>query len=323
MSTSKRPKLLTQLRNEIRTRGYSYSTEKNYAKWVREFVLYHQKQHPENLKEDHVASFLHYLVNERNVAPATQNQALCAILFLYRKVLGRSGFYVDDISWSKKPKRIPVVLSIHEIDILFRCIDPRFSLPLKLLYGAGLRSSEVVRLRIGDIDFNHQQILIRNSKGKQDRFTLLPVSISNELQEQVRRVSDLHSKDLNRGYGFTSLPNALHLKYPNAPGELIWQYVFPSSKIGRDPRSGYFVRHHMSPRTMQRVLKTAVHKSGVIKKVNLHTLRHSFATHLLQSGYDIRTVQELLGHKSVSTTMVYTHVLNKGGLAVQSPIDRV
>ena len=319
----RQPKLLDQVRNAIRIKGYSYSTEKNYVKWIRQYILFHQKQHPENMDESHVREFLHHLINQLTVAPSTQNQALCALLFLYREVIKKKNFYINDLVWSKKPKKIPVVLTVDEVDSLFRYIQHKHDLPVRLLYGAGLRCSEVLRLRVGDIDFGHNQILVRNSKGKQDRFTLLPSALKTDLDKQIDRVKNLHQRDIRRGYGHTYLPYALHIKYPNASQELIWQYVFPSRIIGTDPRSGKQVRHHMSPRILQRIVKEGVKKAEIRKKVTLHTLRHSFATHLLQSGYDIRTVQELLGHKDVSTTMIYTHVLNKGGLAVRSPIDQI
>lgn len=317
------PKLLDRVRNAIRIKGYSYSTEKNYVKWIRQYILYHQKQHPSNLDELHVRAFLNHLVNQLSVAPSTQNQALCALLFLYREVIGKKDFYINGLTWSKKPKRIPVVLTVREVENLFRFIKHKHDLPVRLLYGAGLRSSEVLRLRVGDIDFGHSQILVRNSKGKQDRFTLLPSALKADLEKQIEQVKKLHQRDLQRGYGHANLPYALHVKYPNASQEFTWQYVFPSRIIGTDPRSGKQVRHHMSPRILQRIVKEGVKKAGIPKRVTLHTLRHSFATHLLQSGYDIRTVQELLGHKDVSTTMIYTHVLNKGGLAVRSPIDQI
>lgn len=320
---NRQPKLLDRFRNCLRRSGYSYQTEKNYVKWVYQYVRFHNTKHPDTLGEPQVEEFLNHLVNRRTVAASTQNQALCALLFLYRQVLNRENFFISNLTWSKKPKRIPVVLTRDETDALFKAIQNRkHALPLRLLYGAGLRSSEVLRLRVADVDFGHNQIQVRNSKGKEDRFTILPLTLRDWLADQISKVENLHKNDLRRGYGHVSLPHALHLKYPNASKELIWQYVFPSRTIGVDPRSKQVVRHHLSPGNLQKLLKFAVYNAGIRKKVTLHTLRHSFATHLLQSGYDIRTVQELLGHKSVSTTMIYTHVLNKGGLAVQSPIDK-
>ena len=317
----KKPKLLSQVRNKIRTKGYSCSTEKSYVQWIKQYVHFHNLRHPENLDEQHVSSFLNYLVNQRHVAGSTQNQALSAILFLYRVVLDNPDFYVKNLDWSKKPKRIPVVCSKQEVNDIFKVLDPKMLLPIKLIYGAGLRVSELIRLRVCDVDFDHAQLQIRSGKGKKDRFTILPATLIQDLSDQIAKVKRVHKNDVKNGFGYVSLPNALHKKYPSAAREIIWQFVFPSSRIGKDPRSSLKVRFHISRSTLQRSLREAVSKTGIAKKVTLHTLRHSFATHLLQAGYDIRTVQELLGHNNINTTMIYTHVIGKGGFAVRSPLD--
>jgi len=317
----KKPKLLTQVKQKIRAKGYSHSTEKSYIQWIKQYIQFHKLKHPATLTHEDVSTFLNYLVEKRHIAGSTQNQALSAILFLYRQILDQPDFYIENLDWSKKPKRIPLVLSKEEVKEVFNYLDPKELLPVKLLYGAGLRVSELVRLRVGDIDFQHAQLRIRNSKGKKDRFTILPASIIDELHAQVRFVHSLHQEDVEKGFGSAPLPFALHIKYPSAAKELAWQFVFPSSRISKDPRSCSMVRHHVSPTTLQRTLKIAVRKAGIAKQVTLHTFRHSFATHLLQNGYDIRTVQELLGHDNVQTTMIYTHILGKGGFAVRSPLD--
>ncbi len=316
-----KPKLLTRLRNEIRTLGYSWHTEKTYVFWVRDFIIFHNKQHPSVLGQDDVNTYLSYLVNNRHVAPSTQNQALSALLFLYRRLLGQPDFAVAGVNWSKKPKRIPVVFSKDEIKRFFENVNPQVALHLKLMYGAGLRVSELIRLRICDLDFENGQLHIRSGKGKQDRFTLLPKSLRNALEQQVQKVYAIHKSDKKRGLLSISLPYAIHKKYPGATNEFSWHFLFPSKVIGVDPRSGKQARHHVSRDTLQRGFKNALKAAGFRKRATLHTLRHSFATHLLQSGYDIRTVQELLGHKDVSTTMIYTHVLKMGSFAVKSPAD--
>ena len=320
-SKHNKPKLLARLRNKIRLKGYSLSTEKSYVKWVREFVLFHQKSHPENLGEDKVQRFLEYLVNKRHIAPSTQNQALCALLFLYRSVLGQKDFYVSKVEWSKKSRRIPVVLSAHEVKRVLDALQGRAALPLKLMYGTGLRLAECIKLRVMDIDFEYKQVTVRHGKGRKDRTTVLPNSLITPLLEQLERVKAWHNHDLQKGYGSVPLPHALSKKYPGAATDIRWQYLFPSSKIGRDPRSGLHTRFHLSRETLHRELQQAARIAGITKRISTHTLRHSFATHLLESGYDIRTVQELLGHNDLATTMIYTHVLKTGGKAVKSPLD--
>ncbi len=316
-----RPKILTRLRNKIRLKGYSYSTEKNYVKWVKEYIIFHRKTHPENLGEENVKEFLTYLVNQRRVSPSTQNQALCAIIFLYRNVLDNPEFYVDKVEWSKKTSRLPIVMSVNEVRSVLEMLQGNAALPLRLMYGAGLRVSECIRLRILDIDTEYKQLTVRNGKGKKDRTTVLPESLLEPVNQQIKRVENLHKRDLNRGFGAAPLPHALSKKYSNAATDLRWQFLFPSKKIGLDPQNGHEGRFHVSRETLHRELRLAVKLAGITKKVSTHTLRHSFATHLLQSGYDIRTVQELLGHNDVATTMIYTHVLKTSGHAVRSPLD--
>lgn len=318
-----KPKLLDLLRSKIRRKGYSYSTEKSYSQWTKQYIYFFNKTHPTELNSTHVLKFLDHLVNRRHVAPSTQNQALSALLFLYRHVLDQPDFYVENIDWSKKPRRIPTVLSVDEISTIFKHTDQFVILPIKLMYGSGLRVSEVIRLRITDIDFEHNQLQIRNSKGKKDRFTIFPLSLLDDIQSQIQKVHRIHKRDLANNLGHAPLPYALHKKYPGASNSLNWQFLFPSRNLVTDHNSNNTVRYHVSRSVLQRAFKEAAQKSGIRKHVTLHVLRHSFATHLLQNNYDIRTVQELLGHENVSTTMIYTHVLKLGGFAVKSPLDNL
>lgn len=315
-------KLLTQLKEEIRRRNYSYKTEKAYSQWIVRYVKFHGLKHPVEMDESHVVSFLNHLANKRNVAASTQNQALSAILFLYKNILGKSLDKLDKLKRAKRTRHMPVVLSESEARDILVHLSGVHKLLISLLYGSGLRISEALRLRILDIDLGYNQILVRNGKGRKDRITMLPQSIKSDLRDQMDKVKNLHQRDINRGFGETILPKALALKYPNAPKEFKWQYLFPSIKRSVDPRSGKRHRFHISARDIRRSIQYAVRKCGIEKKVTPHTFRHSFATHLLKGGYDIRTVQELLGHKSVKTTMIYTHVLNRGGKGVKSPLDK-
>lgn len=321
--TEKKPKLLDLVRNRIRLMGYSLNTERTYTDWIRKYIVWSGLRHPSELDESNLRSWLEHLVNNVNVAASTQNQALCAVLFLYRQVLGRPDFYVDQVVWSRKPTRIPVVLSVDEIRRLFLHTDPEYMLHLKLMYGSGLRLSELIRLRLGDVDLEHHQLLIRAAKGNKDRFTMIPLTLVGDLTHQIELAKRVHARDLTRGNGYASLPNALHKKYGTAVRSTVWQFLFPSRNVSRDPRSGFVCRHHISRKTVQKTVVNATRRSGLTKRVTTHTLRHSFATHLLQQGYDIRTVQELLGHNKVSTTMIYTHVLNRGGKGVHSPVDKL
>lgn len=315
------PQLFERLITEIRVRNYSIRTERAYLDWVIRFIEFHRRKDPEKLEAPDIVRFLEYLVVERQVSASTQSQALNALAFLYRKVLGRE-LDLGTFSYAKKPRHVPVVLTRDEIKSLIRAIDiDIYRLIAGLLYGCGLRLMECIRLRLLDIDFGYMQILIRNAKGNKDRVVPLPRKLVDALQKQIQQVKSLHQLDLDEGRGGVYLPVALARKYPNASKELKWQYLFPSSRASTDPRTGVIRRHHIHERNTQRYIRKAAEKAGIMKKVSTHTLRHSFATHLLESGSDIRTVQELLGHADVSTTMIYTHVLNKPGVSVNSPLD--
>jgi len=313
-------KLLDQLREVLRLKHYSYRTEEAYVNWVRRFIIFHDKRHPAEMGAPEIQTFLAHLAQEGNVSASTQNQALSALLFLYREVLHREIDFVS-LPTAKRPKRLPTVLTRDEVRRLLDCLDGVYKLMAQLLYGSGLRLMECVRLRIQDLDFEYRTITVRDGKGEKDRIVPLPETVIPELHRQIERVRLIHEEDLAAGYGEVYLPDALERKYPNAAREFIWQYLFPASKRSLDPRSGKERRHHIDPSALQRAVRQAAHKAAIAKRVTCHTLRHSFATHLLQAGYDIRTVQELLGHKDVRTTMIYTHVLQRGGLAVRSPLD--
>jgi integron integrase len=314
-------RLLDQVRDRIQVLHYSIRTEQSYISWIKRFILFNNKKHPADMGRLEIEAFLTYLAVKRNVAAGTQNQALNAILFLYRQVLNIDLPWLEDVTRAKKPKRLPVVLTVNEINAIFSYLDGVKGLVAQLLYGTGMRLMECLRLRIKDIDFERKEILVRQGKGGKDRVTVLPEKVIDALHLHLERVKTLHTKDIIDGYGCVYMPFALGRKYPNACREWGWQYVFPSSKIGPDPRSSRRARHHMSSQVIQRVIKLAIRRANINKPASTHTLRHSFATHLLENGYDIRTVQELLGHKDVSTTMIYTHVLNKGGRGVKSPLD--
>lgn len=313
---------MQDLRGAIRVRHYSLRTENSYIKWVQKFLQFYRLQNPRSLGEQQINTFLSHLAVHENIAASTQNQALCAIIFFFKNVLDKE---VGDLSliWAQKSRKIPVVLSRDEVKSLLSHLDNEYKLMALLMYGAGLRLLEVLRLRIKDVDFNYKQLLIRDAKGHKDRVTPLPESTVSLLEHQIKHVEQLHKKDLSDGYGSVYLPYALDRKYPNAEYELKWQYVFPAFRISKDPRSGQYQRHHLHESVLQKIIKQAVRKAGIQKPATSHTLRHSFATHLLEDGYDIRTVQELLGHNSVETTMIYTHVIQKGGRAVKSPADKL
>lgn len=314
-------KLLTQVREEIRRRNYSYKTEQSYTSWIKRYIRFNGTVHPVELNDKDVERYLNYLANERNVAASTQNQALSALVFLYKEVLGRVSMDLRGIERAKKPLRVPVVLSVQEIKSLLGFIDKDNLLMCELMYGCGLRISECLRLRIQDIDFEMHQISVRSGKGLKDRWVMLPESCVPALNVQIQQVIKLHNADIRKGYGQALLPKALARKYPGEVKELRWQYLFPSILLKKDPRSGDIHRHHISSRRVQKAIKKASGLSRIQKQVTAHTFRHSFATHMLQNGYDIRTVQELLGHKNLKTTMIYTHVLNKGGTYIKSPVD--
>jgi integron integrase len=317
------PRLLDQVRDAIRRRHYSYRTEQTYLHWIKRFIYFSGKRHPRDMGEAEVTSFLSHLASERDVAASTQNQALSALLFLYGPVLGIALPWMKGIVRAKRPVRVPVVLTRDEVRALLAQLEGTKWLMAGLLYGAGLRLRECLKLRVKDVDFGYRQITVRDGKGAKDRVTMLPAGLAEPLRTHLSRVKRLHERDREEGYGEAALPDALARKYPSAAYEWGWQFVFPSRKRSVDPRSGAIRRHHLFDDVLPRAISQAARDAGIAKPVGSHTLRHSFATHLLEGGYDIRTVQELLGHADVSTTMVYTHVLNKGGRGVASPLDRL
>jgi integron integrase len=317
-----RPRLLDQLRDRIRLKHYSIRTEEAYSEWVRRFVLFHGKRHPRDLGHAEVEAFLTHLAVAGRVAASTQNQAKSALLFLYKEVLGLELPWLSAVQSAKRPARLPVVLTRDEVRVVFGHTSGTPGLILRLLYGSGLRILEGLRLRVKDVDFERREIVVRDGKGARDRVTMLPAGLVPALLEHLARVQALHRADLAQGHGAVHLPFALARKYPNAAREWGWQYVFPSRGRSADPRSGEVRRHHAGDQAVQRALRGAIRKAGIAKPATPHTLRHSFATHLLEDGYDIRTVQELLGHRDVATTQIYTHVLNRGPRAVLSPLDR-
>jgi len=316
-----KPKLLEQVRQLIRMRHYSIRTEQAYLQWIRRYIGFHGMRHPSELGADHLTQFLSDLAVRGQVAAATQNQALNAILFLYREVLKIELPWINDVQRAKRPQRLPVVLTRTEVRSLLAHLEGTEWLMASITYGGGLRLLECLRLRVKDLEFDRGEILVRDGKGNKDRITMLPRSLVEPLRTHLARVRSLHERDIGDGFGRVYLPFALDRKYPNADLEWGWQYVFPATRRSVDPRSGVERRHHASEAVLQRAVKNAVRQSGILKPASVHTLRHSFATHLLESGYDIRTVQELLGHSDVKTTMIYTHVLNRGGRGVVSPLD--
>ncbi len=315
------PKLLDRVRERIRYKHYSLRTEESYVQWIRRFVIFHGKRHPSEMGAPEVEAFLTSLAVEGNVAASTQNQARSALLFLYKEVLGSELPWLNNVEQAKKPRRLPVVLTEDEVRSVLGSLDGVAWLAAALLYGSGLRLMECMRLRIQDIDFKRREILVRDGKGFKDRVTMLPAKVASPLQQHLEKVKALHAADLAEGFGEVYLPYALERKYPNAGKSWGWQYVFPAGKRSLDPRSGKTRRHHLDEQAIQRAVKQAVRNTSIVKAATPHTLRHSFATHLLQNGQDIRTVQELLGHEDVQTTMIYTHVLNRGGRGVTSPLD--
>ena len=318
-----KPRLLDQVRNTIRMRHYSLRTEESYIGWIKRYIFFHNKRHPKDMGEKEINEFLTNLAVNQKVAASTQNQAFNALLFLYREILKQEFGDLGEVVRAKKPRRLPVVLSMDEIRAIINLLDGSKWLMAQLMYGSGLRVMECVRLRVKDIDFAYRQIVVREGKGGKDRITMLPAIVIDHLKRHLEKVKALHELDLKAGFGSVFLPNALERKYKHADRSWGWQYVFPSSKRSIDPRSGAERRHHVHESVIQRAVKDAIRKAGLTKGGNCHAFRHSFATHLLEAGYDIRTVQELLGHKDVSTTMIYTHVLNRGGKAVTSPGDMI
>ena len=313
--------LMSEMHTALRSRHYSRRTEQSYSLWVRRFILFHGLRHPAEMGEAEINAFLTDLAVKRKVSASTQNQALAALLFLYRHVLGRKVGDLGDVIRARKPQRLPVVMTRDEVKTVLDHLGGDTRLMAALMYGGGLRLMECLRLRVQDIDFAQGEILVRDGKGGKDRVTVLPHSLMSPLKAHLKTVKRIHERDLAAGWGRVQLPDALARKYPKAPTDWSWQWVFPQQHRWRNATTGEQGRHHAHETIPQRAMKEAVQKAGVIKHASCHTLRHSFATHLLESGYDIRTIQELLGHKDVRTTMIYTHVLNRGGLGVRSPAD--
>ncbi len=315
------PKLLDRVRTLMRTRHYSYETEKRYIYWIKQYIFYHNIRNPDEMGAAEVEEFLSHLAVEKNVSASTQNQALAALLLLYKQVLQIDLPWLEKLKPAKKSDRVPVVLTKEEVRMILAELKNTNWLIANLLYGSGLRLIEALRLRVKDLDFGFRQIVVRDGKGGKDRFTVMPTILIEPLQKQLEFVRNMHEQDLKRGLGKVEMPFALARKYANAETEWAWQYVFPSKSLSKNPRSGATGRHHVSPASLQKAFKTAVRKSRIPKSASPHTLRHSFATHLLQDGYDIRTIQDLLGHKELTTTMIYTHVMHQNQIGVRSPAD--
>jgi len=316
-------RLLDRTQQALRRQHYSLRTERAYLAWIRRFILFHNKRHPASMGAPHIESFLTYLAVHEKVAAPTQNQALSAVLFLYRHILGTEiAFPLQNVR-ARQAHRVPTVLSRDEVQRVFGALAGPHLLLARLLYGSGLRLMECLRLRVKDLDFDLLQITVRDGKWLKDRVTILPESLAPALSDHLLHVRQLHQADLKIGLGAVALPDAFEHKNPSAPTDWRWQFAFPARAVSRDPRSGRLFRHHVGPAGLQRAVSRAARAAGLTKRVSCHTLRHSFATHLLENGYDIRTVQDLLGHKDLKTTMVYTHVLQRGGLAVRSPLDHV
>lgn len=315
------PRLLDQMRERIRVKHYSIRTEETYLHWVKRYILFHHKRHPAEMGAPEVEAFLSHLATTANVSASTQNLALSSILFLYKEVLVVDLPWLEGVTRAKKPQRLPVVMTRDEVRQVLAHMQGTHHLMASLMYGTGMRLMECVRLRVKDVDFARREILVREGKGNKDRVTMLPDSLASALQAHLEKVQRVHAQDCAEGCGDVYLPHALARKYPHAATDWGWQYVFPATSRSRDPRSDAVRRHHVNEQAYQRAIKSAVRDAGINKPATSHTLRHSFATHLLESGYDIRTVQELLGHEDVATTQIYTHVLNRGGLAVRSPLD--
>ena len=320
--SSKSPRLLDQLRLPMRKSGLAYRTEQTYIHWVKQFIYFHNKQHPKAMGPKQIEDFLEDLSNTRYCSVNTQRTALNALVYLYRRFMGVD---VDNLNYTpaKQYRRLPVVYSREEIAAIVQQLYGVHRLQVELMYGSGLRKAELLSLRVKDIDFSSKNIIVRSGKGNKDRSTLLPEKLIPQLHNQIDVVERLHAQDIQEGYGEVYLPNALARKYPSAARELAWQFLFPSNNISRDPRSGTLRRHHMHPSSLAKQLKKAVHTAKVKKPARAHSFRHSFATHLLEAGYDLRTIQELLGHSDIATTEIYTHVINRGGKGVKSPVDNL
>ena len=320
-TTFKAPRLLDQVRDKLRVKHYSIRTEQAYSDWIKRYIFFHDKRHPQEMGAQDIEAFLTHLAVVGKVSASTQNQAKSALLFLYREVLEMQLPGLDKVTQAKAPKRLPVVLTVSEVQAVLSHLSGTHALIASLLYGTGMRLMEVMRLRVKDVEFSRREIVVREGKGFKDRVTMLPEAVIAPLKAHLFNVKTVHDEDVTQSFGEVYLPFALDKKYPSAGREWAWQYVFPSKNLSVDPRSGVMRRHHLDEKGIQRAMKEAVRDAGLTKPATPHTLRHSFATHLLQSGYDIRTVQELLGHSDVQTTMIYTHVLNKGGRGVASPLD--
>ena len=316
-----KPKLIDEVRRVLRLKHYSIRTEQAYVDWIRRFMVHHGLRHPREMGGAEVSGFLSHLAADLDVSASTQNQALAALLFLYQQVLGVNLPWMDDVERARRPKRLPVVLTQAEARRVVEAMEGSYQIMGTLLYGSGLRLLECLRLRVKDVDFGYLQITVRNGKGGKDRMTMLPVNAVPPLRDHLEKVKVLHGEDVAAGFGRVLLPDALDRKSANMALEWGWQWVFPAGRRSVDPRSGIERRHHVIEKNLQNAVRVAARRAGVAKAVTPHVFRHSFATHLPDAGYDIRTVQELLGHKDVATTMIYTHVLNKPGLAVRSPLD--
>lgn len=323
MENAPRPAgLIQRYREALQLRHYARRTVKTYEQWLRRFLRFHGLRHPREMGSAEVEAFLSHLAVDLRVSASTQNQALAALLFLYRELLERD-LELEGVVRARTRRRLPVVLTAAEVRSVLERLEGDTALVAGLLYGSGLRLMEALRLRVHDIDFSRRELMVRDGKGGKDRRALLPIRLAEQLRQHLQQVQLVHQQDLAAGWGRVLLPHALARKYPNAPVEWGWQWVFPQRNRWHDPRSGEQGRHHLDPTLIQRAVRRAVLAAGISKPASCHTLRHSFATHLLERGHDIRTIQELLGHKDVQTTMIYTHVLNRGGLAVASPLDRL
>lgn len=315
------PKLMDHMLEVLRARRYGTRTEQSYCRWVRRYIIFHGKRHPAEMGAAEVNAFVTHLATTEHVSASTQTQALSAVLFLYRYVLGMDVGDLSGVIRARRSTHVPTVLTREEVRLVLSELDGDVRIMAELMYGGGLRLSECLRLRVLDVDFGRHEVVVHQGKGAKDRLTVLPASVTESLGEHLARVRRIHERDLADGWGRVALPDALARKYPGASREWRWQYAFPQQRRWRDPKTGEQGRHHIHATVVQRAVKEAVTRSGIAKRAGCHTLRHSFATHLLAAGYDIRTIQELLGHKSVTTTMIYTHVLNKGGHGVRSPLD--
>jgi integron integrase len=318
---NKEPRLLDQVSTRLRYLHYSPKTEHAYRLWIKRYILFHDKRHPREMGSDEIVAFLNYLATQKKVSASTQNQALNALMFLYKQVLNIDLGDLQQFQYARRYKRLPVVLTPEEVQHIMSFLKEPYWTMVALMYGCGLRFSECIRLRVMDVDFTRKELFVRGGKGGKDRITMLPDKAIPGLKQQIEIVRALHEENVRKGIDHVSLPYALKKKYPNAGKELKWQFIFASKNLSREPGTGNIGRHHLHEKSVQRTIRNAIKQAGILKHATCHTFRHSFATHLLENGYDIRTVQELLGHKHVNTTMIYTHVLNRGGKGVKSPLD--